>query len=42
VDVDLWIKSGPPSKLDLRPEKVKFLEMFGLTTHTKKNCKWGR
>lgn len=38
-DVDLWIKSGPPCKLDIRPEKVRFLEIFGLTTHTKKNCK---
>lgn len=36
-DVDLWIKSGPPSKPDLRPEKVEFLEIFGLTTHMKSN-----
>lgn len=37
---ELWIKSGPPSKLDLNPEKVDFLKRFGLTTHMEKNCKF--
>lgn len=36
---DLWIRTGPPSKPDLKPEKVEFLKIFGLTTHTEKNCK---
>lgn len=36
--VDLWIRSGPPCKLDLKPEKVRFLEIFGLTTYSKRNC----
>lgn len=38
-DVDLWIKSGPPCKLDLRTEKVDFLKIVGLTTHTTRNGK---
>lgn len=38
-EVDLWIRSGPPSKLDLGHEKVEFLKLFGLTTHNEKNCK---
>lgn len=37
---DLWITSGPPCKPDLKPEKVEFLKLFGLTTHTEKNCKY--
>lgn len=37
---DLWIKAGPPSKPDMKPEKVEFLKLFGLTTHTEKNCKY--
>lgn len=38
-NADLWIRAGPPSKPDLKPEKVEFLKLFGLTTHTEKNCK---
>lgn len=38
-EVDLWIKSGPPCKLDVKPEKVNFLQGFGLTTFNKRNCK---
>lgn len=37
---DLWIRTGPPSKPDLKPEKVEFLKIFELTTHTEKNCKY--
>lgn len=40
-EVDLWIKSGPPCKPDLKPEKLKFLQIFGLTTHNEKDCKYG-
>lgn len=36
---DLWIKTGPPSKPDLKPEKLEFLKLFRLTTHMEKNCK---
>lgn len=39
-EVDLWIKSGPPCKPDLKPEKLKFLQIFGLTTHNEKDCKY--
>lgn len=36
---DLWIRTGPPSKPDLKPEKVDFLKLFDLTTHAEKNCR---
>lgn len=36
---DLWITSGPPAKPDLKPEKLRFLKMLGLTTHLEENCK---
>lgn len=38
-EIDLWIRSGPPCKLDSSPNKLSFLKMFGLTTHNEKNCK---
>lgn len=38
-EIDLWIKSGPPCKPDYKAEKLEFLEIFGLTTHLKKNRK---
>lgn len=38
-EIDLWIKSGPPCKLDVKPEKIEFLNSFDLTTHDKRNCK---
>ncbi|XP_018335742.1 uncharacterized protein LOC108744461 isoform X2 [Agrilus planipennis] len=34
---DLWIKSGPPMKNSITSEKLEFLQLFGLTTHSKKN-----
>lgn len=34
---NLWIKTGPPSKPDMKPEKVEFFKLFGLTTHSEKN-----
>lgn len=37
--VDLWICSGPPSKMSNNPQKLGFLKLFGLTTHHVKNCK---
>lgn len=36
---NLWIKTGPPSKPDMKPEKVEFFKLFGLTTHPEKNGK---
>lgn len=38
-NVDLWIRSGPPNKLNINPEKLRFLKLFQLTTHYFKNCK---
>lgn len=38
-EINLWIKSGPPCKPDYKPEKLEFLQIFGLTTHMGKNCK---
>lgn len=35
--VDLWIRSGPPLKPDYKREKLKFLKIFGLTTHYDRN-----
>lgn len=39
-EIDLWIKTGPPCKLDVKPEKLNFLNCFELTTHDKRNCKF--
>lgn len=38
-DIDISITSGPPLKLDNKPEKLSFLQVFGLTTHSEKNSK---
>lgn len=38
-DIDINITSGPPLKLDDKPEKLNFLQIFGLTTHKDKNSK---
>ncbi|KAK9873859.1 hypothetical protein WA026_002216 [Henosepilachna vigintioctopunctata] len=34
---DTWIKSGPPLKPNYTAEKLCFLQVFGLTTHMRKN-----
>ena len=34
---EIIIISGPPSKLDINPFKLKFLNIFNLTTVAKKN-----
>ncbi|XP_023309728.1 uncharacterized protein LOC108905087 [Anoplophora glabripennis] len=36
-ELDLWITSGPPSKPDFSSDKIKFLNLFELTTHGLKN-----
>ncbi|XP_045460956.1 uncharacterized protein LOC123671254 isoform X2 [Harmonia axyridis] len=36
-EYDTWIKSGPPLKHAYSPKKMCFLQIFGLTSHTKKN-----
>ncbi|KAK9736650.1 Protein of unknown function (DUF3736) [Popillia japonica] len=36
-DIDVSIVSGPPLKLDDKPEKLSFLRVFGLTTHKDKS-----
>lgn len=33
LDLDLWIRTGPPSKLSISEDKTGFLNIFGLTTH---------
>lgn len=38
-DMDLWITTGPPAKLQYSEDKLTFLAMFGLTTLTMKNGK---
>lgn len=37
LNLDTWIKSGPPLKPCYMPNKVCFLQIFGLTTHMEKN-----
>lgn len=39
LEIDVRIMSGPPLKLDVSPEKMEFLNMFGLTSHKRRNCK---
>lgn len=38
-EVDLWIRSGPPSEPQYTPKKLNFLKIFGLTTPVEKNGK---
>lgn len=38
--VDLWIRSGPPRKLDLDLQKLRFLKLLQLTTHYSKNSEY--
>ncbi|KAG5888345.1 hypothetical protein JTB14_014574 [Gonioctena quinquepunctata] len=37
IEIDLCIKSGPACKLNLDSKKMKFLEVFRLTTHLRQN-----
>lgn len=39
-ELDLCITSGPPCKPDFSSDKIKFLNLFELTTHNLKNCKY--
>ncbi|XP_017770563.1 PREDICTED: uncharacterized protein LOC108558232 isoform X2 [Nicrophorus vespilloides] len=36
-DIDTWIKSGPPSKTVITPDKLRLLRAIGLTTHVGNN-----
>lgn len=35
--LSLVLTKGPPAKLDASPQKLTFLQMFGLTTQAKRN-----
>lgn len=39
-ELDLCITSGPPCKPNFSSDKIKFLNLFELTTHSLKDCKY--